>query len=77
MTNQEHELMIMMFARANEAIGILTETLKSRGLWTEDDEKAFAHMVHADDQKLLLYTAQARNDYLRCATSLGVVGTSS
>ena len=73
MTKHEHELMIMMFARANEAIGILTETLKSRGLWTGDDEKAFAHAVHADDLKILRYVAQARSDYLKCATSLGVV----
>jgi hypothetical protein len=72
MTPQEHELMILMFARMNEAIGIVVEALKSRGLWTADDVKAFSHATHADDQKILVYAAQARHDYLACARLCGI-----
>jgi hypothetical protein len=73
MTAKEHELMLLMFARLYESIGILEETLKSRGLWTGDDPKAFSHAVHADDKKLLLYTSRARQDYVNIANQLGVV----
>ena len=73
MTPQEHELMIMMFARMHEAIEILKETLKSRGLWTDDDEKAFSHAVHADARKLLQNIGQAYIDYARIAKLAGVV----
>jgi hypothetical protein len=67
MTQNEHELMVMMFARMHEAIGALKETMKSRALWTADDEKAFSHAVHFDDVKLIQYSAQALKDYLHAA----------
>jgi hypothetical protein len=67
MTKKEHEMMILMFARINQRIGMIVETLKSRNVWTGDDEKAFAHLVYADDSKILSYASQARSDYLACA----------
>jgi hypothetical protein len=70
---QEHELMVLMFARLQESIGIMAEAFKSRGLWTGDDPTAFSHAVHADDRKLLSYAAQAKKDYLACARLSGVV----
>jgi hypothetical protein len=72
MTRQEHELMILMFSRVNESIGIIVETLTSRGIWSDDDPKAFSHAVHADDQKLLFYAAQARKDYSVLAKQAGI-----
>lgn len=72
MTTKEHELMILMFARLHEAVGAISETLKSRGIWTGDDQKAFSHAVHADDEKMLQYVSQATHDYLRHASRLGV-----
>lgn len=73
MTAKEHELMLLMFARVYESIGIIEETLKSNGIWTADDPKAFSHAVHADDRKLLQYAERARNDYVAFANQLGVV----
>ncbi len=73
MTAKEHELMVTMFARLYESLGIIEETLKSRGLWTGDDPKAFSHAVHADDRKLLHYAERARTDYLTFANQLGVI----
>ena len=72
MTKQEHELMLLMFTRLYEAIGIVEETLKSRGLWTGDDPTAYSHAVHADDRKLLQYATRARQDYVKIANQLGV-----
>jgi hypothetical protein len=72
MTQQEHELMVTMFARVYEAIGMLTEALKSRGVLPDDDERAFAHLVHSDPQKVVRYLLQAQSDYSRLAKSSGV-----
>jgi hypothetical protein len=72
MTKQEHELMVLMFARLNESIGVIVETLRSNGIWTGDDSKAFSHAVHADEQKVLFYVSQARRDYFEFAKLSGV-----
>ena len=72
MTRKEHELIVLMFARLYESIGIIEETLKSRGIWTGDDPTAFSHAVHADDRKLLHYAERARTDYVDFANQLGV-----
>ena len=72
MTKQEHEMMVMMFARVNESIGIIVEALKSREIWTRDDVTAFSHATHADDRKIQHYVEQARTDYLQCAALSGV-----
>ncbi len=73
MTKQEHKLMLLMFTRLYESIGIPEETLKSRGIWTGDDPTAFSHAVHADDRKILHYATRAREDYVTFASQLGVV----
>jgi len=72
MTPQEHELMVTMFARLYEAIGMLTEALKSRGVLPDDDARAFAHLIHQDPQKAVRYLLQAQSDYTRLARSSGV-----
>jgi hypothetical protein len=74
MTKQEHELMLMMFVRMNESIGIIIEALKSRDILTGDDAKAFSHAIHSDDKKILFYATQTRADYLRCAALSGLTG---
>jgi hypothetical protein len=73
MTPQEHKLLITMFSRMHEAFEIISDTLKSREIWTDDDEKAFFHAVHADREKIARFARDAGADYLRCAASLGVV----
>ena len=72
MTAKEHKLMIVMFARMNERIGIIANTLTSRGLWSGDDEQAFAHAVHFDREKMTTLGAQAFDDYHIFAAKLGV-----
>lgn len=73
MTRKEHELIMTMFARLYESIGTIEETLKSRGIWSDDDPKAFSHAVHTDDRKLLHYAERARSDYVAFANQLGVI----
>ncbi len=73
MTKEEHTLMIAMFARINESIGVITDALKSREILTDDDPKAFSHAAHVDERRLLSCAAQARKDYLAFANQLGVV----
>lgn len=72
MTKQEHEMMILMFARLNESVGIIVEALRSRDILNADDVKAFSHATHADAKKVLSYVVQARVDYLKAATQSGV-----
>jgi hypothetical protein len=72
MTPQEHELMLLMFAKQHEAIGILIDVLKSRNILTSDDDKAFAHVVHFDQKRLLQFTVQAWADYQKFAAQLGI-----
>jgi hypothetical protein len=73
MTSEEHKLIVLMFARVNEALGMISDTLKSRELWTGDDQRAFPHAVHADDSKLVRFVLDATRDYQRLASQLGVV----
>jgi hypothetical protein len=73
MTKQEHEMMLLMFVRVHESIGIVVEALKSRELLTPDDVRAFSHATHFDEKKLQFFALAARADYLACAKELGVV----
>jgi hypothetical protein len=73
MTKEEHELMVLMFARLYESLGVIADVLKSREILTGDDQKAFSHAVHADDRKLVAYLGQAHKDYLDLARQAGVV----
>ena len=41
MTKEEHQLMILMFARLHEALEAISETLSSRGIWAGDDKCGF------------------------------------
>lgn len=72
MTTDEHRLMILMFARLHESLEAINETLSSRGIWAEDDKKAFRDLAHHDDRKIENYLAQAGRDYLKLAKELGV-----
>ena len=73
MTPQEHELMLLMFARMRELIGILTDVLENRGLLTSDDRKAFSHAVPYDPVKTLNFVLQAWKDYQAAAAQAGLL----
>lgn len=68
-----HQLMLLMFTRMHESIGIVVEALKSREILTADDVKAFSHATHFDDKKLQFFALASRADYLEFAKQLGVV----
>ncbi|MGA9804392.1 MAG: hypothetical protein WBQ19_04775 [Terriglobales bacterium] len=72
MTAKEHKLMIAMFTRINERVGIIANTLTSRGIWSGDDAQAFAHAVHFDQEKLKTFALQALDDYHIFAAQIGV-----
>ena len=76
MTKQEHETMVMMFARMYQAIGALANAFKSREIITADDLKAFQFDAWADDAQTLRFVIQARSDYLKAAKLSGVEGLS-
>lgn len=72
MAPQDHELMILMFARMFQAMGAIRETLKSRGLWTADDEKAFDFQQWDDNSQILKAVHSALTEYRKCADQSGV-----
>src|SRR5208337_230667 len=72
MTTEEHNLLILMLARINQAIGAFAEVLKSRDIVTQDDLKAFHFAAWDDDRQILKAVIQARSDYLRIAKQAGV-----
>lgn len=72
MEPKEHYLLLVMFARIHEHLHVITDTLKSRGLWTDDDERAFSVAVALDSEKLRTCLKLASKDYLRLASALGV-----
>jgi hypothetical protein len=72
MTRQEHELLILIIARTNQKLGVLTEVLKSRGIVTDDDLKAFRYAAWDDNLQIVNAITQARSDYLKIAKQAGV-----
>lgn len=72
MTPEEHQFMFLMFARLYEGLDAMRDTFKRDGLWTADDEQAFAHAAHYDPQKLRRSAVQAARDYARLASQLGI-----
>lgn len=72
MTPEEHQLMLLMFSRLYEGLEAMRNTFKRDGLWTGDDEKAFAHAAHYDPQKLMRSLGEAAVDYARLASALKI-----
>ena len=72
MTNEEHQLMVLMFARWAQAMTTISDALKRDGIWTDDDERAFRTVVQFDDKKILECAALALTEYLKCAKQAGV-----
>ena len=66
--------MILVLARAYQAIEALANVLKSREIMTADDLKAFQFAAWADNAQIVKVVSQARSDYLQAAKLSGVVG---
>jgi hypothetical protein len=72
MTKQEHELMVLMFARWSQAMMVISDALKRDNIWTDEDEKAFRAVAQYDDKKIIECAALALTEYLKCAKQVGV-----
>jgi len=69
MTLEEHEMLMLIFAKQAQMISALVELLKSRGIVEDDDMAAFHSLVSADapaSEELLHRTAQF---YLKMAAA--------
>ena len=73
MNPQEHELMVLMFARLIQAMSTLSDALKREGIWTGADEQAFRAVAQLDDRRILECAALALTEYLKCAKTVGVL----
>lgn len=72
MTKAEHALMISMFVKHQMFIKMVIEVLKSRGLVSGDDLRAFEFRVNVDDAgKTELFEAMTTL-YVQVATRLGI-----
>jgi hypothetical protein len=72
MTTEEHQLMVLMLARMNQAVSAVWEALKSREVVTLDDQKAFYFSATDDNRQIAQAVLQARSDYLKIAKQAGV-----
>ncbi len=72
MTTDEHMLVLQLFFKQRQAIRILLNMLKSHGILTEDDEKAFASAQTQDTGSNAAIFDEAKHFYLSLAHSLAV-----
>lgn len=73
MDAKEHYFMLLMLARIHECFHVITDTLTSRGLWNDGDQKAFAEVVHFDTEKVRVCMRVAMEDYFRLSQAVGLV----
>jgi hypothetical protein len=72
MTTGEHMLMLQLFFKQRQAIRILLDILKSRGVLTADDEQAFAYAQTANAPSNAAVFDEAKHFYLTLAHALAV-----
>lgn len=67
MTTQEHELLILMFARQRLAWRAVVELLQARGVAEGDDLTAFFASVCSNPQRHEALLRETREEYLEAA----------
>jgi hypothetical protein len=72
MTAQEHALVLALFAKQNQFIKVLFDILKSRGVLTGDDARAFEFSQSVDAASNLALLEEAKAKYLELAKQLGI-----
>jgi hypothetical protein len=72
MTPEEHMLMLSLYFKQQQAIRILLDMLKSRGVLTADDEAAFAFAQTQNTGSNASIFDEAKNSYLTMAHAVGV-----
>ncbi len=72
MMPEEHMLMLSIYFKQQQAIRILLDMLKSRGVLSADDEQAFSFsQTHNTPSNAALF-AEAKENYVELANSLGI-----
>ncbi len=72
MTPNEHMLLLLLYFKQNQAIRILLDMLKSRGILTADDEQAFSFSQTANAPSNAALYDEAKGNYLAIAQSLEI-----
>lgn len=72
MTPEEHMLILLLSFKQQQAIRILLNMLRSRGVLTADDEEAFASALTQDAGLNAALFDQAKDAYLTIARSLEI-----
>lgn len=72
MTKEEHQLLLMMFARQMEYITVLENVLKREGLIQSDDLPAFEAAVLSDLPARALTFQNAVEQYKKFADEVGI-----
>ena len=72
MTQSEHLLLVLIYFKQQKAIRILLDMLRSHGLLTADDEKAFAFAQTANAPSNAALFDEAKSNYMKIAESLGI-----
>jgi hypothetical protein len=72
MTPKEHALVLALFAKQNQFIKMLLDILKSRGILTGDDARAFEFSQSVDAVSNAALLDEAKAKYLELAKGLGI-----
>ncbi len=72
MTPEEHMLVLLMLLKRNQAIKILIDMLKSRGVLTGDDDQAFQFSQMQDAASNAALFDEVKAQYLFLARTLGI-----
>jgi hypothetical protein len=72
MTPEEHMLMLTLYFKQQQAIRILLDMLKSRGVLTADDEAAFAFAQIQNEGSNAAIFDEAKDAYLTMAHAVEV-----
>jgi hypothetical protein len=73
MTIEEHMLMLNLLFKQRQGMRVLLNMLRSRGVLTEDDEKAFASAQIQDVLSNAAVFDETKEFYLKSAHSLGIL----
>jgi hypothetical protein len=76
MTQQEHNLMVLMFARQACLIKVLVDILKSRNILDDSDVEAFSLFAHQDEAMELEMVRRVGQFYQEVATRTGAAAPS-
>jgi len=72
MTTEEHLLVLTLTVKQNQLIKLLLDILKSRGILTGDDARAFEFSANVDVASNVALFAEAKRKYLILAEGLGI-----